>query len=195
MPSQNIEMLFKTFVPMLKQLSGLKLIAPIHLNQLGTALKKTLPQGDLQTRQMALQMAAVMMRSMLEGANLVDDRLEIIADHDHTPLSLGVGKNRRQATLHLLDALVGTHANVPLKQELFWDKDARYSSKFPDDFSWDMLESKGYPLRTLTESVGLQFVDAYIGLWRIINRNNQPCLGIVSDDLGVQTVTNMHWAP
>jgi hypothetical protein len=133
-----------------------------------------------------------MLRAMLSNSNLVVDRLEIVADHDHTQIRVGTG--RRQATLHLLNGLVTAGSVVPMKADLIWDSNARYSSKFPSNFSLETMGCEGFPLRTLVESVGLQFIDVYLGLWRIINSERKPFMGVSSDDLGIQTVTNMTWA-
>jgi len=129
---------------------------------------------------------------MLSDAHLVIDQIEIIADHDHTQVSLG--KRRRQATLHLVDGLLGGMGDLPTKPRLIWNDRARYKSKFPTGFSWHTLEFGGFPIRPLVEAVGLQFADIYLGIWRIIDAEGRPYFGITSDDLGVQTISNMTWA-
>ena len=191
-PRMNIELLFKTFVPSIREMSGLRLIAPVSQTHLLKSIRNIAPQtADAQLQQVTIQLAATQLRAMLADSKLSVDKLEIIPDYDRSAISLGTSS--RQATLHLLDALAGAKALTPLPQELIWNKDARYSSKFPNDFSLRRLQGDGYPLRALVESVGLQFVDVYLGLWRTINSEKRPHFGISSDDLGVQVSSNMVW--
>ena len=192
-PRRDIEVLFRTFVPSIRELAVLKVISPIPLNSLRTVVSRTFPDhGDTQLQQLSIQLASIMLRTTLTDAHPVGDQLEIIADHDHTPVSLG--KRRRQATLHLVDGLLGGMGDLPTKPRLIWNDRARYKSKFPKGFSWHTLEFDGFPIRPLVEAVGLQFVDIYLGIWRIINAEGHPYFGITSDDLGVQTISNMTWA-
>jgi hypothetical protein len=138
-----------------------------------------------------------MLSAMLSNTSFTIEKLEVIADYN--PTRIIVGSKKRQATLHFFEGLHIANAlktqseNLPIKCDLIIDKDARYSSKFPSDFSLNALENQGYCIRKLVESVGLQLIDVYLGIGRIIDSEKKPYMGITSDDLGTQTVARVNW--
>ena len=186
-------LLIKTIIRQIRDNAGLKLFAPIHLE----ALRKNtqLPNIDLpdnQNDQLKISMAAIMFKSMLSNIKLDSPRIEFIADHDHTQIF--VGKNKRQATLHFMDNIMKSSPEVPVNAEFIWDENARYTSRFPSEFTFDRLEITGCDLRRLVECIGLQFVDLFIGVWKLANAEKRPIMGIGSEDLGSVCICDMHWA-
>jgi len=192
-PRPHIEMLFRTFIPTIREQAGLKLISPISLNDMRRAIRKVFPnQPETQYNQLAIQLSAQLLHALLEGSNLSIEQLELVVDYNRTPIL--VGEVKRQATLHFRDCLLRANEKNPLKAQLIWKADARYSSKFPEGFSLSMLEQCGCDARTLVEVIGLQFIDIYLGLWRTVRAQGKPYFGISQEDLGLQVVTTTTWA-
>ena len=154
---------------------------------------KAFPESrtDVQKKQLSIQIASLMLKIMLAEANLTVNQIEVVADHDFTRIS--VGKGRRQATLHLLDGLVNGKSLGEGTPDIIWNDQARYTSRFSPAMTRNVLETDGFCIRTLVESLGLQFVDAYLGLWRTVNAEKRTHFGIGSDELGVQVISNMVW--
>lgn len=190
---KHIELLFKTIVPSIREQSGLKLISPVDLLKLENTISKAFPNElNNQVKQLSMQFTSMQIVMMLIHSNVSVKNIEIVADHDSTPVNLGKGK--RQSTLHIVDSLNKTLEGKNQEFEFFRDANIKYSSKFPDDFTLNKISTVGFPLRDLVLSVGLQFIDTYLGLWRKINETGRPSWSISHTDLGFYLIPEMKWA-
>lgn len=188
-PIEEIKSLVKLVVPGVRELAGLRLLSPVSIQDLRRSLKRAFSDTDveIQLRQVSIQMASLQIGMMLQDSKPAITEIELIADRDSTPVSLG--PRRRQATLHLLDGLVG-ETKLPVKLTA---GSQPYTSRFPADFSLRTLANEGYPIRPLMECIGLQVCDVYLGLWRA-TKSGKECLGIRNEELDWHLIPSMTWA-
>jgi hypothetical protein len=167
-------------------------IMPVEQPALQSAIKSVLPDRDINSsvpdltlQSIALQMKIVLLHTIRSGMTL-----EVIIDHDASKLKTGT--HRKQATLYLTELLQRPNSEFP-DPTLRCDLTRRSSSKFPSDFSMNLLTTKGYSVRPIIESIGLQLIDLYLGSWRQLNYTSKSSLEIDARDLGNPKVQVIEW--
>ena len=189
----DIGKLLRLILDSLSRLEAKPYVLPVPEGQMGDAIKGVFPHGakDALISDLRLQ-AAAMQFQIAATATLNPARtFELVVDHDYRPIK--VGGRRRQATLRLRDVLLVPSREGPQSPPLTWDAGRRYSSKFPADFTYEAFWQHGYPLRPLIDSVGLQLVDAYIGLWRKLRLRGESPFGITPADFGRVHEQTIDW--
>ena len=128
--------------------------------------------------------------------------LEINVVIDFNPTKIHVGRmretenvldvvGRRQSTLRFVEAMNG----APSDPRLIVDATNRHASAFPTDSSWARLTAQGYPFTPIVETIGLQFADLFVNVWRHLQFGAYPQLRVSRRILTRATQTDYFWAP
>lgn len=126
--------------------------------------------------------------------------INVVIDFDATKIHVGrmreaenvldVG-GRRQSTLRFMEAMNG----APSDPRLTVEATDRHTSAFPSDFSWARLTANGYPFTPIVETIGLQFADLFVNIWRHLQFGAYPQLRVSRRILTRAKQTDYFWAP
>lgn len=188
----HLSQLLQCILPALTDSRVARYVMRVPESQMARAVGRVFPDRVSQAiRDLRLQCAALMVRVALADTVARDTQLEVVVDYDESRIPVGMG--RRQATRRFLDRLGQTgDGTIPLPR-LHWPSDARYTSRFPNDFTWERATSRGYLMRPLVHSTWLQFVDLYLALWRKLDARDAPILGVRRSDLGKFFLPRIDW--
>jgi hypothetical protein len=189
----DLERLLRIILDGIKSLKVKPWIFPVTEEELGLAFVrnvKVVPQRNAWP-DLRVQAAAIQFQMAAELSLNSENRCEMVVDHD--PAMVGVRPSRRQATLRFRDVLMGGEVGQKIRQRLMWDPSARYSSQFPLTLAWKEFSQRGHAFHPLINSIGLQSIDVYLGLWRQLSLDGESPLGITAEDLGGFHTPIMTW--
>ena len=194
LPLADLESLIRLVVAAIQTNEARPHVMPVPDRAMSRAVERAFPGRITQQTlpDLQLQAAAGQFRIAMSVTLNPTKEFEVVIDHDATKIA--VGPRRRQATIRFAELLTAPVTEPSLNRPvLFWQSDARHSSKFPARFSFDSLVNFGHRLRPLIDAVLLQFVDVYVGIWRQLSYHGGSPLKIAPGELGPSVVQATDW--
>jgi hypothetical protein len=170
--------------------------------ELDKALTGAFPGGvdERAVADMAGQIVGHALRTVVADHTRPGLHINVVIDFDATKIHVGrmrepenvlhVG-GRRQSTLRFMEAMNG----APSDPRLIVDGTDRHTSAFPRDFTWARLTAQGYPFTPIVETIGLQFADLFVNIWRHLQLGAYPQLRVSGRILTRAKQTEYFWSP
>lgn len=170
--------------------------------ELAKALAGAFPGGvdESAVADMTGQIAGHTLRTVVADHTRPGLDINVVVDFNATKIPVGrmreaenvldVG-GRRQSTLRFMEAMNGAHSDP----RLIVDATDRHASAFPSDSSWARLTAHGYPFTPIVETIGLQFADLFVNIWRHLQLGAYPQLRVSRAILTRAKQTEYSWAP